>query len=616
MNSRKRQYTRARKSEATPAQSKTQTSQYSRPFPKPQPLQPRTEQEELMQPNQGVQYNALTLPIMPKLTVGAANDKYEQEADAMAAQVVQQLNNPPVQRQEYEDKKLDRLQRQSLVQSIQRTDTNGEGTASPELEQSIQQEQGKGQPLADNIRQPMENAFGTSFDGVRIHTDSNADALNQSIQAKAFTTGQDIFFRQGVYAPESQSGQELLAHELTHVVQQNSPTVQCQANKIVQRQITDGNGIIFSKADAVKILTYYFKLQNIEVTQDWLEKEINAYAEDEKHTLLAISTDLMNKISGDQGEDSNQNTVNLKDLILAQNNTLINHDDEDILDLYNEGSISVMNNATDIDNSSMNNDAIFDFSEIPHVSDMIATTAVEYSPTAPRLATVLKSALRGRGASHLERQVQVYNEDEDISDLYDDEDSASVINDATDIDDLSIDDDATFDISTINNSTNIDDSSINNDAIFDFSEMPRVSEARMTSPLSSFLEMMSRAYTPHIPDEEELLRFHCRYPEPITHSEQEIEQMAEEDAMSLLFYSWPYMEFHEREEILRSNQYQEILEWQISFFSRRNALFETKEYQELWKQAMDAVKRRDFDEADRIWDLVSELWHKHWEDFR
>jgi hypothetical protein len=67
----------------------------------------------------------------------------------------------------------------------------------------------------------MEQAFGADFSGVKVHTDGQSDQLNQSIQARAFTTGQDIFFRQGQYEPGSKGGQELLAHELTHVVQQN-----------------------------------------------------------------------------------------------------------------------------------------------------------------------------------------------------------------------------------------------------------------------------------------------------------------------------------------------------------------------------------------------------------
>ncbi|OBQ24581.1 MAG: hypothetical protein AN488_00015 [Anabaena sp. WA113] len=68
----------------------------------------------------------------------------------------------------------------------------------------------------------MEKAFGgVDFSQVKVHNDAVSDQLNQSIQARAFTTGQDVFFRGGEYNPGSRGGQELLAHELTHVVQQS-----------------------------------------------------------------------------------------------------------------------------------------------------------------------------------------------------------------------------------------------------------------------------------------------------------------------------------------------------------------------------------------------------------
>jgi len=66
----------------------------------------------------------------------------------------------------------------------------------------------------------MERAFGADFSGVRVHTDPEADALNQQISAKAFIAGPDMFFREGEYSPGSDTGRELIAHELTHVVQQ------------------------------------------------------------------------------------------------------------------------------------------------------------------------------------------------------------------------------------------------------------------------------------------------------------------------------------------------------------------------------------------------------------
>nr|WP_051035347.1 DUF4157 domain-containing protein [Crinalium epipsammum] len=72
----------------------------------------------------------------------------------------------------------------------------------------------------------MGQAMGADFSCVRVHTDAQSEELNQELMAKAFTTGQEVFFRQGEYNPGSRGGQELLAHELTHVVQQNGGAVQ------------------------------------------------------------------------------------------------------------------------------------------------------------------------------------------------------------------------------------------------------------------------------------------------------------------------------------------------------------------------------------------------------
>jgi hypothetical protein len=94
------------------------------------------------------------------------------------------------------------------------------------LETAVTSAKSGGQPLPDPVRTPMEQAFQSDFSQVKIHTDKQADTLNQNLSARAFTTGQDLFFRQGEYNPDSRSGQELLAHELTHVVQQTGSGVQ------------------------------------------------------------------------------------------------------------------------------------------------------------------------------------------------------------------------------------------------------------------------------------------------------------------------------------------------------------------------------------------------------
>ncbi|PZO44147.1 MAG: hypothetical protein DCF19_02785 [Pseudanabaena frigida] len=192
------------------------------------------------------------MPIQAKLNIGEPNDKYEKEADATAAKVVQQINSSPhggsVQKQESLESEDEELQMKPAISTIQRQETmededeelqtksfvqrrenlNG-GEASTDLESSIQSARSGGQSLDPNLQAQMGKAMGADFSGVKVHTDAQADQLNKSIQAKAFTTGQDLFFRQGAYEPRSRGGQELIAHELTHVVQQ-SGSIQRKVN--------------------------------------------------------------------------------------------------------------------------------------------------------------------------------------------------------------------------------------------------------------------------------------------------------------------------------------------------------------------------------------------------
>lgn len=95
-----------------------------------------------------------------------------------------------------------------------------DSSVAPEIEQSIQQARGGGRELDRNVRAQMESSFDADFSGVRVHTNSQADTLNRALRSRAFTTGNDIFFRQDEYSPGSFNGRKLLAHELTHVVQQ------------------------------------------------------------------------------------------------------------------------------------------------------------------------------------------------------------------------------------------------------------------------------------------------------------------------------------------------------------------------------------------------------------
>ena len=87
---------------------------------------------------------------------------------------------------------------------------------------------GNGSPLPDELRADMEARFGVGFGAVRVHADGEAGKLNRDLHARAFTHGSDIYFGPGRYDPDSSAGKRLLAHELTHVVQQTGGQAQHQ----------------------------------------------------------------------------------------------------------------------------------------------------------------------------------------------------------------------------------------------------------------------------------------------------------------------------------------------------------------------------------------------------
>ncbi|MDX2098373.1 MAG: DUF4157 domain-containing protein [Leptolyngbyaceae cyanobacterium bins.59] len=177
------------------------------------------------------------VPLQAKLTVGEPNDTYEQEADRTATTIVNQAEVPT-------ETRSTPVTVQPLVEHQV---SGGTQPRSRHLELAIEQKRGRGQPLPKDIQRPMERSFGADFSGVKVHTDNESDHLNRSIHSRAFTTQQDVFFKQGEYNPETREGKELLAHELTHVVQQNAlirkkhdhagtDSIQRDAETVVQSQ--------------------------------------------------------------------------------------------------------------------------------------------------------------------------------------------------------------------------------------------------------------------------------------------------------------------------------------------------------------------------------------------
>jgi hypothetical protein len=115
----------------------------------------------------------------------------------------------------------------------QRQESGGPAEIDEETAAAIQRQRGQGQSLDKGMAQKAGDSLGHDFEDVTVHTDAQADKLSRQLGAKAFTTGKDIYFREGEYQPHSQDGQKLLSHELTHVVQQ-----QGNANPGVQGKLT------------------------------------------------------------------------------------------------------------------------------------------------------------------------------------------------------------------------------------------------------------------------------------------------------------------------------------------------------------------------------------------
>ena len=162
--------------------------------------------------------------VQAKLTVSQPGDPFEQEADRVADRVMRmEAPSETIQR------KCDGCEEE---EQLQRKETGGEAVESTPsvVHDSLTS---PGAPLDLTTRTYMEQRFGHDFDHVRVHTGSRADTAARQINSLAFTLGNDVVFRDGQYAPHSNDGRRLLAHELTHVVQQSAgaaaPAIQRQA---------------------------------------------------------------------------------------------------------------------------------------------------------------------------------------------------------------------------------------------------------------------------------------------------------------------------------------------------------------------------------------------------
>ncbi len=190
--------------------------------------------------NQAVQRH-----IQAKLVVGAANDEYEQEAERVGEQVMRMSASPSpgtgedsIQRRTSEEKEAVQMKPLAamaprITRLVQRAPSDPLGSFEPGADfESRLSTGGGGSPLPASTRAFMEPRFGADFSGVRLHTGSEAAQLNRAVGAQAFTHGLDIYLGEGKNDLESSAGKQLLAHELTHVIQQTSSPPRSQTRKM------------------------------------------------------------------------------------------------------------------------------------------------------------------------------------------------------------------------------------------------------------------------------------------------------------------------------------------------------------------------------------------------
>ncbi|HML27225.1 MAG TPA: DUF4157 domain-containing protein, partial [Methanomethylovorans sp.] len=191
--------------------------------------------------NQAVQRLIRSGVLQAKLKIGQPNDIYEQEADRVAEQVMR-MPEPQVQRN---CTKCDENEKTILQakESPGKVPVDPGQDVPPVVHEVLSS---PGQSLDAQTRAFMEPRFGQNFGNVRVHADSRAGQSADAVNGQAYTVGYHVVFAAGRYCPTAPNGRRLLAHELTHVVQQHASPL---SSVIIQRmpQVTGAEGDIVAE---------------------------------------------------------------------------------------------------------------------------------------------------------------------------------------------------------------------------------------------------------------------------------------------------------------------------------------------------------------------------------
>jgi hypothetical protein len=254
---------------------------------------------------EGAFFSPVRPSIQAKMTVGKPGDKFEQEADRMAGKVMRMSapaatlasgkedklrRQPDDKLRKKEDEKLqkkeedklqkapapeDKLQKKEEEQlrkapepekklqkkeeeKLQRKEAGGASSVTSNIQSGITGKMAGGQSLSNDVRSYMEPRFNADFSNVRVHSDRDSASLSNQLSARAFTYQNHIFFSRDQYQPGTSEGKQLLAHELTHTIQQGhavqrAPQVSTTATQPhIQR--SGGNGILDWFADKAQYI--------------------------------------------------------------------------------------------------------------------------------------------------------------------------------------------------------------------------------------------------------------------------------------------------------------------------------------------------------------------------
>jgi hypothetical protein len=194
--------------------------------------------------------------IQPKLTINPPGDIYEQEADIMADKVMR-MSDRPVAQSHFFNPAISSVQRKcAKCEEEEKVQMKSQGVGTPGMEAPASVHDvinSGGQTIDPGAREFFEPRFGQDFSGVRIHTNSSAAQSAHDINALAYTTGNNIVFNQNQYAPNTDKGKRLLAHELTHVIQQNRNQVIYRKSYLDTENITDAQ-TVDSEAKVKKVI--------------------------------------------------------------------------------------------------------------------------------------------------------------------------------------------------------------------------------------------------------------------------------------------------------------------------------------------------------------------------